>query len=201
MRSIDANDITRGHGRTRVGHKVACLQVRLDTKFYSKRFKPQCDVMMRCSAARFQRDSTHCAMLVRSARRSYQFDSVLRDSTQRPAVRSIDRSTDQLMDGRVNRCIDANSARVSQAACELKTKRVFGLTGTLIQNDMKELWFLLHLIDPLSVGEKVTRRDGTRRDETNIRGAGVSLVAVLKNVQCFLMRTHSLRGSRDKRLS
>lgn len=48
-----------------------------------------------------------------------------------------------------------DSARVSQAACELKTKRVFGLTGTLIQNDMKELWFLLHLIDPRAVGEKV----------------------------------------------
>ncbi|CAM9574492.1 unnamed protein product [Scytosiphon promiscuus] len=50
--------------------------------------------------------------------------------------------------------IKSSSARVSQAACELKTKRVFGLTGTLIQNDMKELWFLLHLIDPLAVGEQ-----------------------------------------------
>eukprot|EP00903_Cladosiphon_okamuranus_P010410 g9847.t1 len=50
--------------------------------------------------------------------------------------------------------IKSASARVSQAACELKTKRVFGLTGTLIQNDMKELWFLLHLIDPRAVGEK-----------------------------------------------
>lgn len=29
--------------------------------------------------------------------------------------------------------IKSSSARVSQAACELKTKRVFGLTGTLIQ--------------------------------------------------------------------
>ena len=51
--------------------------------------------------------------------------------------------------------IKSANAMVSQAACELKAKRVFGLTGTLIQNDMKELWFLLHLIDPLALGEKV----------------------------------------------
>lgn len=54
--------------------------------------------------------------------------------------------------------IKSASAMVSQAACELKTKRVFGLTGTLIQNDMKELWFLLHRIDPLAVGEQVKQR-------------------------------------------
>lgn len=51
--------------------------------------------------------------------------------------------------------IKSASALVSKAACELKTKRVFGLTGTLMQNDMKELWFLAHLIDPLAVGEQV----------------------------------------------
>ncbi|CAN0233046.1 unnamed protein product, partial [Ectocarpus sp. 4 AP-2014] len=50
--------------------------------------------------------------------------------------------------------IKSATTMVSQAACELRTKRVFGLTGTLIQNDMKELWFLLHLIDPLAVGEQ-----------------------------------------------
>ena len=59
--------------------------------------------------------------------------------------------------------IKSSNARVSQAACELNVKRVFGLTGTLIQNDMKELWFLLHLIDPLALGEKVQARAETPR--------------------------------------
>lgn len=51
--------------------------------------------------------------------------------------------------------IKSASAKVSQAACELQSRRVFGLTGTLVQNDLKELWFLTHLIDPLAVGEQV----------------------------------------------
>ena len=51
--------------------------------------------------------------------------------------------------------LKSSSSMVSQAALELDRKRVFGLTGTIIQNDMKELWFLTHLIDPTSVGEQV----------------------------------------------
>lgn len=51
--------------------------------------------------------------------------------------------------------IKSGSSRQARAACELSANRVFGLTGTLIQNDMQEFWFLMHLIDPLSVGEQV----------------------------------------------
>lgn len=53
--------------------------------------------------------------------------------------------------------LKSSRAMVSRAASELRTSRVFGLTGTLIQNDAKELWALMHLIDPLAMGEKVRR--------------------------------------------
>ncbi|CAN0075582.1 unnamed protein product, partial [Discosporangium mesarthrocarpum] len=50
--------------------------------------------------------------------------------------------------------IKSSTSAQAQAACTLQTNRVFGLTGTLIQNDMQEFWFLMQLIDPHAVGDQ-----------------------------------------------
>jgi superfamily II DNA or RNA helicase len=75
----------------------------------------------------------------------------------------------------------------AQAACALKARHRFLLTGTPIENSLKDLWSLMHFLMPGYLG---TAKDFRERYEKEIQGdpAGPTARRLLKRIRPFVLR-------------
>jgi superfamily II DNA or RNA helicase len=75
----------------------------------------------------------------------------------------------------------------AQAACALRAKHRFILTGTPLENSVRDLWSLMHFLMPGYLGTRVDFRERYEREIQN-DPAGPSAKRLIKRIKPFILR-------------